>query len=120
MKRVIVLCTLAILSFGFTQAQTTDNKLVFASEASKFEANTSRNRVKLYETAYTTLDNMMQQEITNNKAAAINATGSAKQALTYKIKMQEQYYGEITALSADKIKNRVAIKIKLDSFQQSL
>lgn len=119
MKRII-LCSLAILSFSLSFAQTADNKLIFGSEASKFEANTSRNRPELYQSAYTNLENMMQQEIAANKTAVTTATGKDKTALGDKLKQEEQYLSDIKALSSDMVKNRVAIKAKLDAFHQML
>lgn len=120
MKRIILLCSLAVLSFNFSFAQTPSNIQLFGSEASKFEANTSRNRTELYQTAYTKLESMMQQEITTNKTSLATVTGSDKTKLAGKIKLEEQYLSEIKLLATDKVKNRVAIKNKLDSFLQLL
>lgn len=120
MKRILLICTLAIVSIGTVIAQSADAKLTFISKASEFEGGTSRNRPDLYQTAYATLDGMMQQEITHNKSSLQQLSGKDKQTMQAKIKSQEQYYGEIKTLSADMVKNRVSIKTKLDAFQQTL
>lgn len=118
MKRILLLCSMLIFAVNLSFGQT--DKMVFSSEAGKFEANTSRNRLKMYQPAYDNLVKMMAAEIAQNKLAVQKLAGSEKQVLQEKIDNREQYFGEIKALSGDLVKNRVAIKSKLDLFLQTL
>lgn len=118
MKRILLLCgiftILANVSFGQT------DKLVFASEIGRFEANVSRNRTDLYQSAFANLTDMMKKEIAQNKTEVAALSGDAKKALQAKIDDREHYFGEIKAMSDKPSQNATAIKSRLDLFLQTL
>lgn len=124
MKRILLLCFLALASCTVTMAQTTspstqtDLKILFNSGVSQYEAGIMRSNQTLANTGFTSAMNVIGTSISQLQQQMNAASSQAnKAAIQAKITAQTQVQTDLQALQGNIMGNSVAITNKFTAFK---
>lgn len=120
MKPIFLSLWLLVLGSTISFAQSSsDLQANFATNLSKFQKHTESGD-KAYETDFNNLISIMEQEVSITKGQ-IAAPGSDRMRLNENLKNELNIIKRTVELGKeDKVKNRNAIKVELESFMQYL
>jgi hypothetical protein len=111
-------CTVALAQKAQTKvAQAPDAKTLFVSNINKFDASAIRGTTETVNKTYDELINAMEMQVHADKEKAKSLSGQERKAINDKIAEEIRVVRDAAMLGReDKLKNREAIKAKMESF----
>lgn len=127
MKRILILCLLALASCTVAMAQTTtpntntDPKILFSSSMNEYDAGVLRSSSALATKGYNSAMIIISNSIAQLQQQFNSASSQAnKAAIGAKIAIQTQLQTDLTALGNNLMGNSVQIQNKMAAFKASM
>ena len=126
MRAILFCCSLMVFSCSVALAQksqstattqTVNSKALFVSNITKFDGYAQRGGSELCNKTYNELINSMEMQVSADKKLAKNLSGDERKTMNDKIAEEIRIIRDAADMgNEDKVKNREAIKAKMEAF----